>query len=814
MLKNYFLVALRNFWRNKAFSAINILGLAIGISASLVIFLIVDYDFTFDHFEKGRDRVYRLDSKIIMAGEPFLNSGVPFPVAPAIAKEIPGIEIAAPIFTAKYYLGHLSVPYPDANHPTVFKRQSDVVYADKNYFDLIGYTWLAGSPATALSQPYQTVLTESNARLYFPRLSPNEIIGRHLTFVDSVQTTITGIVKDIPLNTDFTFKTFVSYATLYTTRMQPGGWGDWTTTIGSSQLFVRLSPGITVAQLAKKLKTFDDKHFTPTPGVQMTQEIVPQPLSDLHFNADYGAFEDNRTAHKPTLYGLLAVAAFLLLLACINFINLTTAQASRRAKEIGIRKTMGSNRRQLTLQFLNETFLLTVLATALSLVIMPLLLKVFADFIPPGVHYDLLNQPQLIVFLVLLIIIVACLSGLYPALILSAYKPVSILKNQTSSASGRTRTAWFRKSLTVAQFTIAQVFIIATILVGRQISYALNKDLGFRKNAVIYLWAGAEKKDIFHQQLAAIPGIAMISRATNPPSTSSTWSAELKYKDGKKEVQTEVQYKLVDTNYLRLYQFRLLAGNNLAQSDTTNATLINETYAHLLGFRSPRDAVGHNIEWHKKTVPIVGVIADFHQLSLHDPIKPLALANGTKGAINFNIALQPQNTAGTAWSATIAQIERIYHTLYPNNDFVYYFQDETIAKYYTAEKNISRLLMWATGLAIFISALGLLGLVIYITNQRTKEVGIRKVIGASVAQIVFLLSRDFLALVLLAILIALPITWWAGHEWLKNFAYRAAFSWWIFASGCGALLIVALAVLGVRTYYAAIANPVESLHSE
>ena len=814
MLKNYFLVAIRNFWRHKVSSLINIAGLSIGISASLIIFLLVHYDLSFDKFEKGRDRIYRVVTDFTFAGEPNHNSGVCYPLHDAVATGIPGLETIAPLNSAEDNLGKVTVP--NGNQPTIFKKQTGIVYADRNLLDLIGYTWLQGSPATALNQPYQLVLTESNARLYFPHLALNEIIGRNLIFADTISTTITGIVKDISQNTDFTFKTFVSYSTLATARLRPFMWDKWGSTNGVSQLFVKLTPTTTPASLTARLKALFLKHNPPKTEDHYTTDFKLQPLADMHFNADYGVYDDNRTAHKPTLYALLAVAAFLLLLACINFVNLTTAQATQRAKEIGIRKTMGSQRRQLALQFLNETFLLTAMATILSIAITPLLLNVFADFIPAGLKFNLFDQPIIFLFVILLIAAATLFSGFYPAIVMSAYKPIAVLKNQVSATSARTRSAWFRKSLTISQFVIAQVFIIGTILVGKQISYVLNKDLGFKKDAIVYFgapWHGTkENRALLWQQLHTIPGIALLSQSATPPSLNSTWSTTMKYIDGKKEVVTEVQYKLADTNYLGLYNLRLLAGTNITQSDTSNALIINETWLHTLGFRHPADAIGKSITWNKKTVPIVGVVADFHQRSLHEAIKPLAITNGTKYALNFNVALNPKTP--DTWQKTLAQIKNTYTAIYPDDEFSYEFVDETVAKFYTAEKNIEKLLTWATGLAIFISCLGLLGLVIFITNQRTKEIGIRKVIGATVTQIVFLLSKDFIKLVGLAILIALPFSWWGSHKWLESFAYRTDLSWWVFAAGGVILLVIALMILCLRTLLAARANPVESLRSE
>ena len=816
MLKNYLLVALRNFWRNKVFALINILGLAIGISAALVIFLIVDYDFSFDHFEKGRDRIYRVGSDYTSGGHTERWGDVCAPMPAAIQKEMTGIELVAPFRT--WDEAKVTIPYPNADHPTVLKKQKDQIYADDRYFSLIHYDWLVGSPTTSLRQPYQVVLAEKNAHLFFPGLSYQDVVGRTIVFNDSIRATVTGIVKDIPHNTDFNFGTFVSRATLETSRLKPGGWDNWGNTNSADQVFLCLSPGTTTQQVISGLNHLLKEHREPDPDNHSSILCNLQPLRDLHFDSLYGAFDNSRTAHKPTLFGLLVVAAFLLLLACINFINLTTAQASQRAKEIGIRKTIGGQRSQLTLQFLSETFLLTLIATLLSIAIAPLLLKVFADFIPPDLHFSLSGQPQIILFLLALIALVGLLSGCYPALIMSAYRPIQVLKNQSRSNNGASRSAWLRKSLTVSQFVIAQVFIIATMLVSKQISFALNKDLGFKKEAIFTFqtkYNGPKAKGVLlMDKLNALPGIAMISLATDPPSNENEWGSTMKYNDGKKQIVQDVQIKKADTAYLRLFGFRLLAGANYTESDTTNALLINENFAHILGFTDPKQAINKQIDW-AGGVRIAGVVADFHPKSLHDPIGPVAIANapGDAGS-TFNIALKPQNADGTAWTETINKIQKAFRSVYPEDDFDYEFVDDTIAKFYTAEKNTSHLLFWATGLAIFISCLGLLGLAIYITNQRTKEIGIRKVIGATVTQIVVLISKDFMRLIGLAILIALPIAWWGSNEWLKNFAYKTSLSWWVFATGAAILIVIALFVLCLRAFRAASANPVEGLRMD
>lgn len=816
MFKNYFKTALRNFWHNKIFSLINVLGLAIGISASLVIYLLVNYHFTFDKFEKDNDRIYRVVSNFEFSGETYRNSGVTSPLGPTVKKELTGLDAVVPFRTADEV--KISIPAP-GKEPVSFKHAEHIVFVDENYFKLLGYEWMAGSAKTSVQQPYETVLSEKAAALYFPKLSANQVIGKQMDLNDTVHVTISGIVKDIQQNTDFTFTTFISRATLENTNLKPEDWTEWDNTNSASQLLVKLSPGTKVAAIEKGMYGLYKKNHKADPNDKSKSAFKLQPLGDLHFDSNYGGY-DLPLANKPTLYGLLAVAAFLLLLGCISFINLTTANASRRAKEIGIRKTLGSSKKQLIIQFLSETFLLTFVAAILSVLFIPLILKAFSGFIPEGLHFNVAAQPGVMLFLIVLIIIVTLLSGFYPAMILSGYRPVLVLKNQAYANTSKTRSVWLRKSLTVSQFVIAQVFIMATILVSKQITYSLNKDMGFRKDAIVHLQTNyydtvQSHKYVFMEKLKSIPGISMISLSNSPPSSNSTWSNTMKYKDGKKEIETDVQLKTADTNYIKLFRIKLLAGVNIMQSDTTNQFLINETYANILGFRKLQDAAGKYLYWNSNTpVLIAGVFADFNQHSLHDPVKPLVIGNGSERSRTINIALQPQNAEGTLWKATIASIGKAWKEIFPEDDFDYKFLDEDIAKYYDDEQHISSLLMWATGLAIFISCLGLLGLVIFTTARRKKEIGVRKVLGASVSQIVQIISKEFLLLIIIAFAIAAPLAWFGMNKWLENFAYRTQVSWWIFILGIAIMIVIALFTLAFQTIKAAMANPVKSLRTE
>jgi putative ABC transport system permease protein len=818
MIKNYLKIALRNLYKHKVFTLINIIGLAIGISGALTIFLIVNYDFGFDRFHANGDRIYRVVSNYSFYGEKAYNSGVTAALPPAVKGEIRGIEIAAPFQTMHQ---PTAIIENGTNATSKFKNQDNIILADARYFDIFIYKWLAGTAKTALNAPYQVVLTADQAKKYFPSLAYSQILGKQVIYEDTIKTTVTGIVANYMENTDFKFHDFISYSTIKSVktlkdRMQDDNWGS---TQSGSQFFIQLAGNIPAANVERQLNDLLKRHKAPSDASE-THNFALQPLKDIHFNSDYGVYDTGRLANKTTLYSLLAVAAFLLLLGCINFINLTTAQASQRAKEIGIRKTLGSTRRQLITQILSETFITTLLASMLAMGLCPLILKTFADFVPEDVSADF-TRPIVLLFLIALISVVSLLSGFYPAIVLSGFKPVVILKNQVSTRLDKTRSAWLRKSLTVTQFFIAQFFIMCTLLVSKQIHYVLNKDLGFKKDAIViintpYKSSNANNKQAFVNKLAAIPQIALVSVGGAPPAAGGSNSTEAGYNDGKKEYKIEIEKKFGDINYLDVYHLKLLAGRNLRAGDTTTSILINATAAKALGFKNPSSANGKFIKYSgSETMQVAGVLADFYPKSLREPIKPLAvLLPGKYNNRTLHIALKPQTASGNEWAQAITGIQQVWKEIYSDDDFDYKFFDKSIANFYESEQRTSKLLVWATGLSILISCLGLLGLTIYTTELRVKEIGIRKVLGASISQIVRLLSTELTLLVLLSFLIVCPLAWWAMNKWMQNFVERTQISWWIFIlSGLG-MLLMALLTQSFQTIKATLANPVKSLRSE
>ncbi|HXL55297.1 MAG TPA: FtsX-like permease family protein, partial [Chitinophagaceae bacterium] len=664
------------------------------------------------------------------------------------------------------------------------EEASDIIINDPEYFDIFKYEWIAGD-ATSMKDPFHVVLTESKAKKYFGSVSPDKIIGREIIYDDSLRLFVAGIVKNYPKNSGFIFNDFISSATIQRSFLKNNfdftNWERWNRI---SQTFIKTTKGATPLQFQKQTLDLVKKNMDVGNGVNIS--ISLQPLSDIHFNTDYEAAY-GREVHLPTLYGLMAIAVFILLIAAINFINLSTAQSLQRAKEIGIRKVLGSGRASLVLQFLNETFIITLFAVILSLLITPPLISAFHTFIPDGVALNF--SLKTLIFILLVIIVTSLLAGLYPAKVLSSYLPVITLKGAgIQKGSGKN---YLRKGLIVFQFTISLIFIIGTLIIGNQTNYVLNTDMGFTKNAIINIPGSRnypkDKMQILAQQIKHLSGIQMISVDLGTPAEKDHWSTILKSKElGESEVGS--QFQAGDENYIPLYQLKLLAGRNLLPGDTMKEYLINETLARQLGFQKPEDAIGKTISsggddgtTSHKLLPIVGVLADFHSQSFHEPIAPTFISTSKKYSRIISVKLLTQGKQISNFKETITKIEKLWKNTYPNEKFEYKFFDETIAKFYDKEMKTGQLMNTAMAIAIFISCMGLFGLATFTAQQRTKEIGVRKVLGASVTGIVSMLSMDFLKLVLLALIIASPVAYYFMHQWLQKFAYRINISWWVFA---------------------------------
>lgn len=812
MIQKNLAFAFRNLRRNKLLAFINVLGLTIGVTACLVIFLIANYEMSFDKFQPDKDRIYRIYSTFsgVYTG---VNRGVPTAVPVAVRDNFAGVESVTNFIT----FGS-KVTVPDGSSGTKdFGDNENVVIADPDYFMVFSYyQWIAGNPKQSLTEPFKVVITESRVKTYFGNIKPLEVIGREIHYRDSLIVTVSGVVKDITERTDLDFTDFISFSTIEKSWLAEDvvQLNSWNSTNSSSQLFIKLTSGTTVDKIEAQIPHLSEIFKEKDKEGQWSNTPKLQSIKDLHFNTNVGIFDNTRpVAEKSTLQILIVIAVLLLIIASINFINLETAQASRRAKEVGVRKVLGSSRTKLVGQFLLESFILCFFSVVLSLGLAFLSLRYFSEFIPQGLVFDITN-PAIVIFLVSCIIVVSLLAGLYPAFVLSSYQPALALKNLAHSNTATSRSAFIRKGLTIFQFSFSQILIIGTIAIGLQLDYMLNKDLGFNTDAIVYIrtpwWGKKEKRLTFQNELAQIPEIEAVSMHSSPPSSGGSSSTTMSFEKGKEKLEHDVYIKTGDTSYITLYNIKLLAGRNFLPQDTAREYLINETYLHLLGFTDPRDAIGKTLN--SKNI-ITGVVRDFHTQSLRVQIKPTVIYYSPTSA-GFGVKLSTPHNKVADLKPAIDKIETAWKKIYPDEKFDYSFMDDTIKNFYKNEQRTGKLARIATGIAILISCLGLFGLSSFTVIQRTKEIGIRKVLGATVNNILFLLSRDFIKLVVVAFVLSAPAAYYIVDSWLKGFPYRMDLSVWIFIASGIVSVLVALLTISFRTVNAAKSDPVKSLRYE
>jgi putative ABC transport system permease protein len=817
MLKRHFIPILRILWRQRRFTALNVFGLALSISACWIILRIVSYEFSYDNSLPNKPDIYRVVSGFLFDGKQSYNGGVSAPLYQGLRQEATGLENVVPVFSAD--ANSIAVNTPNGKAP-VFDDPTAIVETDSAYFSMVPYRWLSGNPKSALTTSKTVVLTESRAKKYFPGKKPEQIVNQTLTYYsyhDTTIRTVTGIVANLKTPTEFTAQEFCAM------DHKSYSLNEWTNTNGSDLLYIQLKKDVKPAQVlsriqnivAKKQREFDQKNEK---GFKFTRWIELLALKDSHFSTyinEYGA----RKASKPVLFALVGIGLFLLILACINYINMSMAAMPQRAKEIGVRKTLGSTQSQLITRFVSETLMTTFFAAILACGLNLVGFWMLTDIIPPGVTpFGNIIQP--VAFVLIIVTGITMLAGLYPAWIITKVKTIDVFRNFMVVKNTNHKVS-LQRILIVFQFVIALVFITSAVIVGDQLHFALKSDMGFNKDAVVLVeipWKYSDDKIYENKQFALLdelkklPGVQRISLAS-PPMGEGYSSSPYEYApQGKQPISFNVFKKWVDTGFIRLYELKLLAGRNLGPSDTTNEYVINETAVHVFGFASPDDALGKLIGRNNKKFPIVGVVKDFHQQNFYKTIDPMALQSGKRNLSTFNIKLESKDPA--EWQKTLKAIGKKWAQIYPAEGFSYTFYDETLENMYVQERHLSKLINLATAIAIFISCLGLFGLAVLTAFQKTKEIGIRKVLGASVLGIVQLLSKEYLRLIIIALLIAAPIAWWAMNNWLQGFAYRIPIEWWMFVlAGFGALVIAILTV-GFQALKAAKANPVKSLRTE
>ncbi|HXB33280.1 MAG TPA: ABC transporter permease, partial [Puia sp.] len=769
MLRNYFRIAARILARNKLYTVINVLGLALGVCGCIVMWLVGSYEMSFDRFHPDGDRIYRVCS--------YVGEVLP-PVPEAIRRSIPGVEDVTAFFPL--YQGR-KVSIPVSGKPAVQfdagpegQDMPGTIIADRNYFSLFKYQWLVGSPAVAMQQPFAVVLTESRARQYFGLLSPAAVIGKEVIYQDSLHVYVAGVVRDWKENTDLPYTDFISFPTIASSFLKNvRHMDDWVMHRGGGMFywptcFVRLGRGVSPALVDTELNRSVARQAVSEP--QHPYRMQLQALSDIHFNNDYN--DNLRKAHLPTLYALTGIALFILILAAVNFINLSTAQSLQRAKEIGVRKVLGSGRGRLIGQFLIETGLLTAVAVVIAALSVRPAMGFFRDYIPEGVKFHPFD-PVNVLFLLGVTAVVTLLAGFYPARVLSGYQPVRTLKG-SGSVKGSEKW-WLRRSLIVFQFTISLVFIIVTLVIGNQIRFMLSTDYGFKTDAIVSVsgqWNDTTGKiKVLEQRFSQIPGIAQMVREADPPAGWGRTQMTLTYK-GKAMVDFSSVLEFGDERYVPFYGMRLIAGRNIRHSDSLAEFVINETAAKQLGFLQAPAAVGQFIYFRGKPYPVVGVVADFHQGSFKETIQPAVIGNIPREENMLGIRLASTGKGAESVKATLDVMAKSYKEVFPKESFYALFMDESIRYMYEEEQKTASLVKVAMGLAIFISCMGLFGLSLFTAERRAGEIGIRKVLGATTVEIALMLNRQFVRLVLLALVIASPVAWLLAHRWLQDFAYR------------------------------------------
>jgi putative ABC transport system permease protein len=819
MIKYYLKIAWRNISRHKIYTAINVLGLALGICACVTIYLIVHYEFSFDTFHPDGGRIYRIvgEARNGKGEKEFLNS--PFSDVGGFQHAIPGFEAKAGFHN---YSSDILVPAGKDQPAKKFGGDLDgtniaaSILTGPDYFSVFQYDWLAGN-AAVLDQPNRVVLAESAARKYFGNGALDKMIGKTLVYADTVPVAVGGIVRDWGGQTDLGYTHFVSIRTpLHGQNNDRKLVDDWSELRPhGSQAFVKLGKGVSPASVDAAFADYIRKNVKLF-HADAKLIMYLQPLSEIHFTKDFHRGDDGddfRKPYKPTLYALMGLALFILVIAAVNFINLSTAQSMQRAKEVGVRKVIGSSRSSLVWQFLLEALVLTFLAEVLSVLLVRPVLGAFHEFIPAGVVFHA-GDPATLFFLLSIMLGTTVLAGFYPARVLSSYLPVLSLKGvYFQKGSGKVN---LRKVLIVFQFTISLVFVIGSLVIGNQIRFMRDADKGFNSDAIVTVHNYGDregKMKLFIQSIHKIPGVSAAIPEAFAPMGFAHMQNNFVYK-GKNITDLQVSTEVGDAGYIPFYGMKLLAGRNILKGDSVKEVVINETYARSLGFPAPSGAVGQVIYWQDKPYSIAGVVADFLENSFHEAMKPVVIMQLPEweqaAAVKLNVR---DNEIGGA-KATLAAMEQEWKKIFPGTPFHADFLNESIGWLYDQEKKTAWLVNMAMGITIFISCMGLFGLGMYTAQRRTKEIGIRKVLGASVAHIAAMLSKDFLLLVVIAFAIASPVAWYFMEQWLRDFAYRVSVGWYVFGLSALAAITITLVTIGYQAIKAALANPVKSLRTE
>ncbi|MDM8173671.1 ABC transporter permease [Olivibacter sp. 47] len=794
MIRNYCKTALRSLNRNRGYTLTNVLGLTLGIACKVFIFSLVKYHLSVDAFHAKKNRIYRIVTENRLEQTVYSPGGPP-PLGRAFREDYTFGEKVARIYVKRERL--ISLPHSSDNQK--FLEEDGVAFAEPDFFHILDFPLVKGDKNTVLTNPNTALITERVAKKYFGDTDP---MGKIIRLDNKLNFRIDGILRDLPENTDRRQEIYLSYGNLKDYNPWAGNDNNWLSYADELQSFVLLKPGVLPATVNQAFHDFSSKYYDGNYVKEWRFRL--QPLSDIHFNPDF----DGKIT-KQSLWALSLIAVFLIITASVNFVNLATAQALNRAKEIGIRKTLGSFRKQLFWQFMVETALIVFIAIVLAFMVLywalPLLRSVFEVPVMSIFFYDY----YLLIFLPLLFLLITFLSGAYPGLVLAGFQPVLALKGKISER--HTGGFSLRRGLVVTQFTISQLLIIGTLVIAHQINFTRQTDMGFTKDAIVTLPLPTSDKSTvstLRSEFSRLAGVERVSFCTQAPASESGNSFEIVYDTRTEKENYDVVFKGGDEQYLSTFGLELLAGRNLHSSDTVREYLINETLAKKLGV-SNDGVIGKNAIINDTKGTIVGVVKDFHNQSFHTGIDPLCITTQGDWYNRIAVKINPSNLR-----RTLEAIAPVWKVTFPNHVYEYDFLDDQIARFYEQDYRILRLVQTFAGIAIIIGCLGLYGLVSFMITQKTKEVGVRKVLGASIRNILWLYGREFVRLLLIAFLIATPVAWWIMNSWLENFVYRINIGAGIFIMAIAITLVIAMLTVGYRSLKAALMNPVKSLKTE
>lgn len=810
MFKNYLKIARRNLLRNKTYAVINIAGLAVGIACALVIFLVVTKERSYDRDQPYYDRIYRVVTTTVYPQGEIYNQGVPFPMRDALRISFPQLEKVAQVYSVSE--GSQVDVLDPAGQETLkrFKeKESRIFLTEPELFDIFRFSWISGAPAV-LREPNTVVLSESTASKYFG--SVEEAQGKLIRIARTVLK-VSGILEDPPENTNFPFHVLVSLENL--PELKPTyinyGMDDWGGVSSSNQCFVLSATPLDVQHFNSELfPPFVKKHHK---NEQASARYSLQPLSDIHFNTRFEGGFSRQVTTRETLWALTAIGLFVLVVAGINFINLATAQGIKRSREVGVRKAIGGNRSQLMGQFFMETLLITLVSVLLATALVSAGIPLINRYLDLKISFQSAGVWPVILFLLILTLLLSLLSGFYPALVVSRYEPVPALKSTFHNLKmGGVR---LRSALVVIQFIIAQALIFGTLVMVKQMNLFRQTDMGFNQEAVLNIEIPGDslhraRLETFRQQLLAVPGVTGASFSSVAPSSENNWSTNFTFED--KETDFQINLLWADPDYFEVYQLKMAAGRPVHPSDTLREFVVNETLMRKLGFQDPAEILGKRMKLGGGTgplYPVVGVVKDFHLNPLTKEMKPFIISTYADYRYMANIRIRQ---AGTGRS--LKRVATVWNRVFPDDLFGYTLLEEDIRDFYKQEEKLSRLFHVFCFITLLISCLGVYGLALFMVARRTKEVGVRKVLGATPGSIVLLFSREFLWMVLIAFALATPLAWWLMEQWLQGFAYRIGIGAGIVVITLLSAALVMILTVSFHSVRAALRNPVKSLRTE